>query len=169
MRLTNQDASFLYGETASGPMHGTSYCVFEGVIPFETVCEQIGRRLDLVPRYRQKLVFVPFNLTHARWVDDPEFKLENHIKLHRLPPGSGVEDAIEAGLELAEPLLPRDRPLWLIYVLEGVPDRTVMVFLGHHAMIDGASAVEIFSLLMDMDPDAEQLPPGARSSSWAMP
>ena len=159
MRLTNQDASFLYGETASGPMHGSSFCVFEGAIPFETVLEQIGRRLDLVPRYRQKLAFVPFNLAHARWVDDPDFKLENHIKLRKLPLGSSVKDAIQVGVELAEPLMPRDRPLWTTYVLEGVPDRTVLLFLGHHAMIDGASGVDIFSVLMDADPNAEQRPP----------
>ena len=159
MRLTNQDASFLYGETASGPMHASSFCVFEGAIPFETVLEQIGRRLHLVPRYRQKLAFVPFNLAHARWVDDPDFKLENHIVLHKLPLGSSLQDAIEVGVELAEPLMPRDRPLWTTYVLEGVPDRTVLLFLGHHTMIDGASGVDIFSVLMDADPNAEQLPP----------
>ncbi len=159
MRLTNQDASFLYGETASGPMHGSSFCVFEGVIPFATVLEQIGRRLHLVPRYRQKLAFVPLNLAHARWVDDPDFKLENHIALHKLPVGSSLQGAIDAGVALAEPLLPRDRPLWMTYVLEGVPDRTVLLFLGHHAMVDGASAVEILSVLMDVDPTAEQLPP----------
>src|SRR5260221_13916611 len=90
-RLTTQDAGFLYAETAGGPMHGGGIAVFEGEIPFADLFRHIEGRLHLVPRYRQRLVFVPFNLHHASWEDDPGFQLENHIKLHTLPPGTSLD------------------------------------------------------------------------------
>jgi WS/DGAT/MGAT family acyltransferase len=165
VRLSNQDASFLYGETASGPMHGAGFCVLDGVIPFETVVRHIESRLHLVPRYRQKLAFVPLNLAHAKWVDDPGFKIENHVRRYTLAPGSSMDDAVEKGLELAEPLLDRGRPLWLTYILEGVPDRTVMLSLAHHAMIDGVSGVDLSVVLMDLQRDAPPVEP--RAEPWA--
>ena len=74
MRLSDHDATFLYGETASGPMHGANIAVVEGELSTETVRAHIARRLHLVPRLRQRLVFAPFNLAHPKWVDDPAFR-----------------------------------------------------------------------------------------------
>lgn len=162
MRLSAQDASFLYAETASGPMHGTSIAVFEGEIPFERILDDLHARLPLVPRYRQRLALVPFNLGHPVWVDDADFRLENHVKLERLPESSTLEDATERALELARELLNRERPLWMTYILAGVPDRTVMVSLGHHAMVDGVSGVDLMTVLMDLDPHAKPPPPPAQ-------
>ncbi len=159
MRLSTQDAGFLYAETASGPMHGTSIAVFEGELPFDAVVESLAARLHLIPRYRQRLAFVPFNLAHAKWVDDPDFRLENHVLRVSLPPGSTLADATRRALELGEPLLDRRRPLWKTWILEGVPDRTVMVSLGHHAMIDGVSGVDLLTVLMDLERDAKPPPP----------
>ena len=111
MRLSAQDASFLYSETASGPMHGSGVAVIEGEVPFEVIFQHIASRLHLVPRYRQRLALVPFNLAHPKWVDDPNFDLANHLTRHTLPEGSTLDDALEAALKLIEPVLPRDRPL----------------------------------------------------------
>ncbi len=154
MRLSTQDASFLYSETASGPMHGAAVSILEGEVPFATVFEHIGSRLHLVPRYRQRLALVPFNLAHPKWVDDPDFDLANHVKRHRLPEGSTLDDAIRAALDLNEPLLPRDRPLWRMVVIEGVENRTVLAQYGHHAMVDGASGVDISLVLFDLQKNA---------------
>ena len=85
MRLTTQDTSFLYAETASGPMHGAGIMVLEGEATFEAVFSHVEARLHLVPRYRQRLVFVPLNAARAKWVDDPDFALENHVIRHELP------------------------------------------------------------------------------------
>jgi WS/DGAT/MGAT family acyltransferase len=145
-------------------MHGSGIFVFDGVIPFERVFEHIERRLHLVPRYRQRLAFVPFNLAHAKWVDDPAFKLENHLRRHTLPPGSTLQAAVEQGLELAEPLLDRGRPLWLTYMLEGVRDRTVMLSLAHHTMIDGVSGVDLSTVIMDLQREAP--PPEPPQQAW---
>jgi WS/DGAT/MGAT family acyltransferase len=142
-------------------MHGASVAVFEGEIPFDDVYASMEARLPLVPRYRQRLAFVPFNLGHPKWVDDPDFRLENHVKLERLPAGATLKDATEHALRLGRGLLDRDRPLWRTYILEGVPDRTVMVSLGHHAMVDGVTGVDLLTVLMDFEPDAKPPPPPA--------
>ncbi len=159
MRLSTQDASFLYSETASGPMHGSAISIIEGELPFETVYRHIASRLHLVPRYRQRLAMVPFNLAHPKWVDDPDFDLANHVKAHRLPAGSTLDDALQAALKLNQPLLRRDRPLWCITAIQGVKDRTVLLQSGHHAMVDGASGVDISLVLFDLQKDAPQPTP----------
>ena len=159
MRLSTQDASFLYSETASGPMNGAGIAVIEGEVPFDTVYRHIASRLHLVPRYRQRLAMVPFNLAHPKWVDDPDFDLANHLKRHRLPAGSTLDDAIRAALDLNESLLPRDKPLWRMCVIEGVKDRTILYQTGHHAMVDGASGVDISLVLFDLQKDAPQPEP----------
>ncbi|MCY4040465.1 MAG: WS/DGAT domain-containing protein [Gammaproteobacteria bacterium] len=159
MRLSAQDASFLYTETASGPMNASGIVILEGEVPFDAIRNHIASRLHLVPRYRQRLALVPFNLGHPKWVDDPDFNLDKHVLQHRLPEGSTLEDAIEAAVKLNEPLLPRDRPLWRTYSLEGVKDRTVLLQSGHHAMIDGASGMDINMVLFDLQQNAPQPEP----------
>ncbi len=166
MRMTDQDASFLYGETASSPMHGATISVLEGESSFEAIYAHLEARIHLVPRYRQRLAFVPMNLAHAKWVDDPDFDLANHVKRHELSAGvTTVEEAFDEILELAEELLDRSRSLWLMYVVEGVPGHTLLVTLAHHAMIDGVSGIDISTVLMDLEPDA--LPPGPPNEPWA--
>ena len=164
MRLSDHDASFLYTETASGPMHGSSLLILDGELSFETVYEHIDSRLHLVPRFRQRLVYVPFNLAHPKWVDDPKFDLADHVIAHDLSEGASLDNAIEAATELSEPMLPRDKPLWRLYVVNGVPGHTILVQLGHHAMVDGASGIDISLLLFDLAPDAPAPPPP--SAPW---
>lgn len=165
MRLTDHDASFLYGESASSPMHGAAISVLEGESSFEAIFAHLEARIHLVPRYRQRLVFVPMNLAHAKWVDDPDFDLANHVKRHQLNSGAvSVEEAFDEVLGLAEQILDRSRSLWMMYVVEGIPGHTLLVSLAHHAMIDGASGVDISVILMDLEPDA--LPPGPPNELW---
>ena len=164
MRLSDADAAFLYQETASGPMHSCVFNVVEGVLPFDEYFDLVESSIHLIPRYRQRLAFVPYNLAHPKWVDDPDFKLENHIKPYSVPPGSTVEDVVAAVLELAEPLLPRDRPLWLTYVVEGVTNRTVLAQLGHHAFMDGSTVIDISLTLFDLQ--ARRNPPKPPEKPW---
>ena len=159
MRLSTQDASFLYGESASGPMNASGIAIIEGELAFDTVFRHVASRLHLVPRYRQRLAMAPFNLAHPKWVDDPDFDLANHLTEHRLPSGSSMDDAIQEALKLNEPLLRRDRPLWRMHVIQGVEDRTVLLQIGHHAMIDGASGVDITLVMFDLQKNAPQPEP----------
>ncbi len=165
MRLSDHDAAFLYGETASGPMHGANIAVLEGELSVQAVRAHIARRLHLLPRLRQRLVFAPFNLAHPKWVDDPKFDIARHVKAHSLEAGATLDEALAAAAKLAEPLLPRDRPLWLTYVIEGVKDRTVLLQMGHHAMADGASGVDISLVLFDLQANAPE--PAAEPAPWS--
>ncbi len=140
-------------------MHGIGFTLLEGPATYNDVLEYYRPRIHLVPRLRQKLAFVPYNVAHPRWVDDPDFQLENHIQPYRCPPGTSYEDAIQLALELGEPLLDRSRPLWLTYVMEGLDgDRTLLAQMSHHAFVDGATAVAIAIALTDPSPDADPPP-----------
>jgi WS/DGAT/MGAT family acyltransferase len=155
MRLSSHDAAFLYTETASGPMHGVAVSVLDGAATFQEIFDYYAARIHLVPRLRQKLAFVPFNLAHPKWVDDPDFLLENHFKAHAVPEGTTVEQAFDVALSLGERLLDRSRPLWLTYVIEGVEGKTLLVQMSHHAFVDGATAVAMSTVLTDPAPDAQ--------------
>ncbi|MCZ6890434.1 MAG: wax ester/triacylglycerol synthase family O-acyltransferase, partial [Gammaproteobacteria bacterium] len=165
MRMTDHDASFLYQETASGPMHGCAISIIEGEVSFEAIFAHLEARIHLVPRYRQRLAFVPMNLAHGKWVDDPDFDLVHHVKPHTLSKDTTtLEGAFREILDLGAALLDRSRSLWLMYVVEGLPDRTLLVSMAHHAMIDGVSGVDISTVLMDLEPDAS--PPGPPNEPW---
>ncbi len=151
MRLTQMDASFLYGESVSGPMHISSVYVLEGELPFDDVFRHFESRIHLVPSYRRKLAPVPFNLAHPEWVDDPDFDLKNHVLPHAVAEGSTLEQGVDAAIELNEAILDRRRPLWKVYVISGVPERTLILQMCHHAMVDGASGIELTTILYDFD------------------
>jgi WS/DGAT/MGAT family acyltransferase len=164
-RLTAQDASFLYGESLNGPMHIGSLSYFEGEIPFEQAVEQVEQRLHLIPRYRQRLMFVPFNLGHATWEDDPNFKVTNHVFRHRLAPGTTEEGILEAAMAVHAPPLDRSKPLWEMHVFEGLPGRTVLLWKVHHCMVDGVSGIELTTVMFDFE--AEAPPPAPPETAWA--
>jgi WS/DGAT/MGAT family acyltransferase len=131
-------------------MHGSGIAVIEGEVGLDEFKQHLAGRLHRIPRYRQRLLFVPFNIAHPKWVDDPDFNLDNHVHEHQLDGGSSVEDAIDYAVALAEPLLPRDKPLWAMHLIRGVPDITVLLQVAHHAMVDGASGVDISLILFDV-------------------
>jgi WS/DGAT/MGAT family acyltransferase len=161
MRLTETDASFIYMETASSPMHISSVYVLEGEVSFEDVYEHIEKRIHLVPAYHRKLAHIPFSLGHPKWIDDTEFDLHNHAFLHQLPEGSTLQDGVDKAVELNEPMLDRKHPLWKFVVLKGVPGKTLILQQTHHAMIDGASGIDLTSIIYDLSPDAPAPKPPA--------
>jgi diacylglycerol O-acyltransferase len=164
MRLTDHDASFLYQETASGPMSASAIYVVEGVVPFAAVYEHYAARIHLVDRLRQRLAFVPMNLAHPKWVDDPDFDLDNHVLHRKLPPGSTMDDGVALALEINEEVLDRSRPLWRLFVIEGLPDTTLILQQIHHAMVDGASAIQLSMVMLDFEEQPEPIP---ATGPWA--
>ena len=166
MRLSEQDASFLYGETASGPMQTAGIMIIDGEVPFERVFEHYAARVHLVPRLRQRLVFVPMNLAHPKWADDPDFDVRNHIVHHPLAEGTSFDEALDAICEINEAIMDRNIPLWKFFVVTGVPDKTLVLQQAHHAMVDGASAVQMSTVLFDYEPDA---PPPEPQAEWNPP
>jgi diacylglycerol O-acyltransferase / wax synthase len=154
-RLTGLDASFLHLEDGAAHMHVAGVMVFEGSPPpYDDLLEAIERRLGLVPRYRQRLAFVPLGQGRPKWVDDPHLNLRYHVRSTALPsPGSEQQLRDLAGRVFAQQL-DRDKPLWEIWLVEGLEgDRFAMLSKTHHALVDGISGVDIMSVLFDTSPD----------------
>ncbi|HYI35816.1 MAG TPA: wax ester/triacylglycerol synthase family O-acyltransferase [Thermoleophilaceae bacterium] len=164
-RLTGLDASFLHLEDASAHMHVASVMVFEGdPPPYEDLLESIEGRLHLVPRYRQRLGFVPLGQGRPRWVDDPHLNMRYHVRATALP-APGSEDQLRAlASRVFAQQLDRDKPLWEIYLVEGLEGgRFALLSKTHHALVDGVSGVDIFSVLFDTSADPAAPPdPGRR-------
>ena len=118
-----------------------------------TVKRLIESRLDRLPPFRRRVVRVPFGLHHPLWIEDPGFDIDYHVRQVALPsPGGPRELAAFVG-EVAGWPLDRDRPLWQMWVAEGLEHGHVaLIAKVHHAAIDGASGVEVLANLVDLEP-----------------
>jgi WS/DGAT/MGAT family acyltransferase len=164
-RLTALDTSFLHLEDASAHMHVASVMLFEGPPPpYDELLEAIERRLSLVPRYRQRLAFVPLAQGRPQWVDDPYLNLRYHVRYTALP-SPGSEDQLKdlAGRVFSQQL-DRDKPLWELWLAEGLEgERFALLAKTHHALVDGISGMDIVSVLFDTSPEPAAPPdPGDR-------
>ncbi len=158
-RLTGLDATFLYMETATSPMHVAGTYVYdpstspEG-FDFARFKSLIGNRLHKLPPFRWRLVEVPFGLHHPIWVEDPDFDLDYHVRRTTVRSPGGRADLEELAGELMSRPLDRRRPLWEIHIIEGLERGFVaMVSKTHHAAIDGASGAELSTNLLDTEPE----------------
>jgi diacylglycerol O-acyltransferase / wax synthase len=158
-RLTGLDATFLYSETPSQHMHVSMVGVFDtstmtGGYSFERVRDLIESRLPRIPMFRRRLIEVPFRLHHPVLVEDPEFDLDFHVRRMAVPaPGSMRELTELAGDFLSRPL-DRSRPLWEMWVVEGLRDGRIGVLAKvHHSMIDGVTGAELMVHLFDLEPE----------------
>jgi diacylglycerol O-acyltransferase len=164
-RLTTQDASFVYGESRNGPLHIGSLATFEGEIGAEEMARYVEQRLHLIPRYRQRLAFVPLNLAHPTWEDDPDFTIERHVKHHQLPEGSSDDDLIAAAMQVYETPLPLDRPVWDMHLFNGLwGGRSAVLWKTHHCLVDGVSGMELLNVVLDFRPAAP--PPEPPETPW---
>lgn len=155
--MSGLDAVFLYAETNTAHMHVIGTILLEpSDQPFEleSLTTLIESRLHEVPAFRQRLEHVPFRLGHPVWVDDPHFRLASHLHRIGLPePGSLHELADFVG-HIASIPLDRQRPLWDVWVVEGLQDGGVaLVCKFHHAAIDGVSGADLMQHLFDTTPD----------------
>jgi WS/DGAT/MGAT family acyltransferase len=154
-RLTGLDASFLHLEDEAAHMHVASVMLFEGQAPpYREFVENIQRRLHLVPRYRQKLAFVPLGQGRPKWVDDPSLNLNYHVRHTALPEPGGEEQLRALAGRVFSQQLDRDKPLWEIWLVDGVEgDRFALLAKTHHALVDGISGVDIVTVLFDTQPE----------------
>jgi WS/DGAT/MGAT family acyltransferase len=160
-RLTGLDSSFLHLERDSAHMHVAGCAVFTGAPPSHEELEQAVRsRLHLVPRYRQRLAFVPFGQGRPVWVDDPHFNIAYHVRHTALPePGSEAQLMRMTGRVFSQ-ALDRSRPLWEVWLVEGLRgDRFALLSKTHHALVDGISGVDIMTVLFDASPDPMPVAP----------
>lgn len=156
-RLSFLDNTFLIMEGPANPMHVGATLVFEpgdslraanGGIDIDAVRTFIGARLEYVPRYRQKLQWIPIE-RHPVWVDDAHFDLTHHIRHVALPRPGKFEQMREMSGRFLSQRLDRSRPMWEVLVIEGLEDgRFALVTKVHHCMIDGVGGVDLLRVLL---------------------
>jgi diacylglycerol O-acyltransferase len=166
-RLTALDSTFLHLEDHStAHMHVASVMVFEGKAPtLAELVEHVQGRLHLVPRYRQRLAFVPLGQGRPVWADDPHFNPYYHIRHTALP--KPADDAALKRLagRLFSQRLDRSKPLWEIWMVQSMSDgRFALVAKTHHALVDGISGVDITTVLFDT---AAEPVPSAPPTPWS--
>jgi diacylglycerol O-acyltransferase / wax synthase len=155
------DASFLHIEDAVTHMHIGSVGLFEGPPPAPgEVKHAVAERLPLVPRYRQKVRFVPLALGRPVWVEDPHFNLDYHVRRTALPAPGGHEELRNLVGRVMSQQLDRSKPLWELWVAEGLDHGGwALISKTHHCMVDGVSATDLLSVLLDNEREPEPPPP----------
>jgi len=164
-RLSALDASFLYLERPAMHMHVAGLSVLDpstrpdGRLRFEDVEAVLASRLRLAPRLRQKVKMVPFGLALPVWVDDAAFDLGFHVRRAALPSPGGRNELAEQVQRILSRPLDRSKPLWELYVIEGLEDGHVATLMkAHHAMIDGLSGMHLTAALFDLSPEPRDEP-----------
>jgi diacylglycerol O-acyltransferase len=165
-RLSGLDASFLYLESAAQLMHVCGIVLVDpdtvvGGYSFGQLKSELGRRVEAIPAFRRKLKTVPLGIDHPVWVDDADFDVDRHVHRIAVPAPGGDAELAELCGHLASIPLDRSRPLWEMWVVEGLAgsgpegNATVAVFTEmHHATVDGVSGANLFAFLCSLEPDA---------------
>jgi diacylglycerol O-acyltransferase / wax synthase len=175
-QLSGLDAAFINVETHSAPTHISGLSIYDqstapgGLVTFKGILANVEARLHLADCFRRRLVEVPLGFDHPYWIEDPDFDLEFHVRHIALPkPGDWRQLCIQVARLHARPL-DRGKPLWEMYVIEGLdgvegmpPGSFALFTKVHHAAVDGVSGIEITAALHDLSPDGEAAPP---ESEW---
>jgi WS/DGAT/MGAT family acyltransferase len=163
-RMSAQDAAFLHIEQDSSPMHVGGVSIFEGPAPaFEELLAMVAGKLVLVPRYRQVVRFVPLGVSRPVWVDDPHFNLGYHVRRTALPAPGGDDELRALVGRVMSQNLDRAKPLWEMWVVEGLEDgRWALLSKVHHCMVDGVAGTDLMAVILD----AEREPPPPPPDSW---
>ncbi len=166
-RLSAQDASFLVFEGSNTPMNVGGTSVFdgkalmtrEGGVDVERIKRYIASRLHLIPRYRQRLAYIPVQRQPV-WIDDERFNLDYHVRHIALPRPGDERQLKWLSADILSRPLDRQRPLWELWVVEGLDgDRFATITKAHHCMVDGISGVDVATVTMRTTADARIEPP----------
>lgn len=158
-QLSGLDASFLYLETPTLHMHVEMVTVFDpstvpGGYSFAKMQAQIASRTHQAPVFRRLLIEVPFRLGHPVWVDDPHFDIEYHVRRCAIPAPGGLREVADLAGDIASRQLDRSKPLWEIWIVEGLADgRIAVIAKMHHSTVDGMSGAALLSVLFDLEAD----------------
>jgi len=163
-RMSPLDASFLHIEDAVSHMHIGSVAVFEGPAPrYDQFEAMVAGKLPAVPRYRQKVRFVPLQLGRPLWVDDPHFDLGYHLRHTALAPPGGDHQLRNLVGRLMSQQLDRHKPLWEMWMVEGLEQgHWALVSKVHHCMVDGVSGTDLLAVVLD----SEREPASPLPDTW---
>lgn len=163
-QLSGIDVSFLNMETASVFGHVSSMNIYDptgvpGGAGLEATKRIILERIDQLAPFRRRLVEVPLGLDLPYWIEDPDFDIDFHVRHHAVPPPGTPEQLADVVSRIVARPLDRNRPLWELYVIEGVDNGRLIAQLTkiHHATIDGAAGAQMLAAILDTDPDFRPL------------
>ena len=161
-RLSGLDAAFLYLETPTNHMHVGGVLVLDpstrpgGKLTREEMARFIEARLHLAAPFRRRLAWVPFNLDHPVWIEDPDFDIDLHVRRAALPSPGGMAELAEFAADVMGRPIDRNHPLWELWFVEGLKDgRVAIITKTHHAAIDGVSGAELAAAILQLTPDQE--------------
>jgi diacylglycerol O-acyltransferase / wax synthase len=154
-RMSPLDALFLHVEDGVSHMHIASVLILDGPPPsYDDFVAMLSSRLSRVPRYRQVVRFVPFQLGRPVWVDDPHFNIHYHVRHTALPAPGGEHELRRLVGRVMSQQLDRSKPLWELWMVEGLSEnRWALLCKTHHSVVDGVSGTELLTVLLDTSPD----------------
>src|SRR6516225_7783946 len=167
-QLSGMDASFLHLETPETPMHVGSLMLLE--LPenyqgdyYEDVKAMLSKRLHLSSVLTRKLAQMPFELAEPVWIEDDDIDLDYHVRSVTLRRPGTMAQLEQLIARLHASLLDRSRPLWEMYVIEGLENGQVAFYTKtHHSGVDGKAGVELAKVLYDTSPKMREVPPPRR-------
>jgi WS/DGAT/MGAT family acyltransferase len=153
-RLSALDAAFVYAENATSPMHIGGIDILDSAPSLQAIQEDLDAKMQFIPRYRQRLQTTPLNLGHPVWLDDTEFDIKNHVIGLTLPKPGTMTQFRRLVSKLFGVVLDRKRPLWRLYVIDGLEGgKAGLLWLVHHCMVDGVSGAELLNVAYDLTPN----------------
>jgi diacylglycerol O-acyltransferase / wax synthase len=155
-RLRIDDMALLADESASTPMHNATLEIFEPGDGFDhdRLLALVADRIAFVPRYRQRILWVPGRLANPVWVDDEDFDLTYHVRRSALPRPGSMEQLRDLTARIVARRLDRHRPLWEMYLIEGLKrDRFAILSKSHQVLVDGVSTIDLGQVILDVTPD----------------
>ena len=158
-RLSGSDMSNVLAERGPIHVHVGATIIVEGAAPsYERLVAHVEKRLLLVPRFMQRIVKIPLGIENPVWGDDPQFDVRRHVR-HVSVPRPGRLDQLRdlVGRVMSEPL-DMQRPLWQLYLIEGLSGRHAYVSKTHHALVDGVAAVDVGTILLDTTKRGTRVP-----------
>src|SRR3954447_6155902 len=158
-RLRPEDMTFLVTESASTPMHNATLEIFEpgGDFDYDRLVALVADRIAFVPRYRQRLRSVPGRLASPVWVDDEDFDLTYHVRRSALPRPGSMDQLRALTARIMSRQLDRHRPLWEMYLIEGVEDdRFAILSKSHQILVDGVATIDLGQVILDVDPHPKE-------------
>jgi diacylglycerol O-acyltransferase len=163
-QLSALDAQFLNVESGGTVAHIAGLAILDastapdGVLTLDDLLGLVRRRLHLIEQFRWRLAEVPLGLDHPYWVEDPDFDLEFHVREIALPAPGDDEQLGEQVARLHQRPLDRSRPLWEMYLIQGLDGgRCALYAKVHHSLIDGVSAAGIVAALLDLEPEPREV------------
>ncbi len=156
-RMTSADVAFLHRETRNAPQHVGGLAIFAprpGGFEYDRLVRLLEERISLAPRYRQKVRTVPGHLANPLWLDDPNFDITYHVRRSALPRPGTDDQLLEFCARIQSRLLDRSRPLWEMYLVEGLSDgRVAVVTKTHEAMVDERHGIDLVHVILDAAPE----------------